>query len=94
MKRILLHLINWVGCCLVGSMGGKLVGQLMSYLFRGFLNDGAYAEAHPKKYLLGAFGIVVLTIVAAYILISMPLKWVMDKIDAKIEKFADDKEWD
>ena len=94
MKRMALHITNWVTYLVANSLLGKLWGRLFGYLFRGFLTDEAFAEQHPKKYLLGAIGVAILAIASSMLIIWFPLTQLMNFFDKKIEDFADDKEWD
>lgn len=94
MKRFGLHVTNWVAYVVSCSLLGKLWGTLFGFLFRGFLTDEGYAAEHPKKYLLGAIGIILLAVVSGMIVVVLPLKLLVNKMDSKIDEFADDKEWD
>lgn len=96
MKKILLHVTNWVGYYIAIGTLGDLWGKLFGYLFEGFLSDESYAAEHPKKYLLGAIGITLLAIVSGLIVIWAPLNYLMKKIDNKIEDHfeEDENEWD
>ena len=93
-KRTGLHLTNWIGFVVANGLLGRLWGMLFSFLFRGFLSDEAYAAEHPKKYLLGAIGIIILTVASSFIVIYWPLKTLCDFLDVKIDSFADEKGWD
>ena len=94
MKRIALKVTNYVAWFVASSLLGKCWGKLFGWLFIGFLTDEAYAEAHPKKYLLGVIGILLLICVSAYVVISLPINWLWNKTDKMIDDFADDKDWD
>lgn len=96
MKKILLHVTNWVGYYIAIGTLSDLWGKLFGYLFEGFLSDESYAAEHPKKYLLGAIGITLLAIVSGLIVICAPLSYLMKKIDSKIEDHfeEDENEWD
>lgn len=96
MKKILLHVTNWVGYYIAIGTLSDLWGKLFGYLFEGFLSDESYAAEHPKKYLLGAIGITLLAIVSGLIVIHAPLSYLMKKIDSKIEDHfeEDENEWD
>lgn len=94
MKRIILHVTNWVGYYIAIGTLSDLWGKLFGYLFEGFLSDESYAAEHPRKYLLGVIGILLLAILSGYIVIYMPLSYLMKKLDNKIEDFADENEWD
>lgn len=94
MKRIILHVTNWVGYYIAIGTLSDLWGKIFGYLFEGFLSDESYAAEHPKKYLLGVIGILLLAILSGYVVIYMPLSYLMKKLDNKIEDFADENEWD
>ena len=94
MKRIILHVTNWVGYYIAIGTLSDLWGKIFGYLFEGFLSDEGYATEHPKKYLLGVIGILLLAILSGYVVIYMPLSYLMKKLDNKIEDFADENEWD
>ena len=94
MKRLGLHVTNWVSYLVANSLLGKLWGTLFGFLFKGFLTDEAYAEQHPKKYLLGAIGIVILCLLSGCLIIWWPLTKLMEFFDLKIENLADGKDWD
>ena len=94
MKRMGLHLTNWIGFIVANAMLGRLWGMLFGYLFKGFLSDEAYAANHPKKFFLGTVGIMLLASVSSVVVIYYPLKRLCEFFDKKIEDFADDKEWD
>ncbi|MBO7449886.1 MAG: hypothetical protein J6U54_05905 [Clostridiales bacterium] len=94
MKRIGLHVTNWVGFVVANAQLGRLWGMLFGFLFRGFLTDEGYAAEHPKKYLLGAIGIVTLCVVSSFIVIYIPLNALCEFLDKKIDNLADEKEWD
>ena len=94
MKRIILHVTNWVGYYIAIGTLSDLWGKIFGYLFEGFLSDEGYATEHPKKYLLGVIGILLLAILSGYVVIYMPLSYLMKKLDTKIEDFADENEWD
>lgn len=93
MKRIGLHVTNWVGYLIANSLLGSLWGKLFGFLFKGFLTDEAYAKQHPKKYLLGAIGIILLSVLSGLVIIWWPLTKLMEFFTKKIEDL-DDKEWD
>lgn len=94
MKRTGLHVTNWVGFVVANAILGKLWGMLFGFLFKGFLTDEAYAEQHPKKYLLGAIGIILLAVLSSFIVIYYPLRALSEFLDKKIDDLADEKEWD
>lgn len=94
MKRIGLHVTNWVGFVVANALLGRLWGMLFGFLFRGFLTDEGYAAEHPKKFLLGAIGIVLLAVLSSFIVIYYPLKALCEFFDKKIDDLADEKEWD
>ena len=94
MKRIILHVTNWVGYYIAIGTLSDLWGKIFGYLFEGFLSDESYAAEHPRKYLLGVIGILLLAILSGYVVIYMPLSYLMKKLDTKIEDFADENEWD
>ena len=94
MKRMGLHLTNWVGFIVMNSLLGSLWGKLFGFLFEGFLTDEAYAEQNPTKFLLGVIGIMLLAVLSGLLIIWYPLKFVMEFFDKKIDEFADEKEWD
>ena len=93
MKKIILHVTNWVGYYIAIGTLSDLWGKLFGYLFEGFLSDESYAAEHPKKYLLGVIGILLLAIVSGYVVIYMPLSYLMKKLDNKIEYLEDENEW-
>ena len=68
--------------------------MLLGFCFKGFLEDEGYAVEHPKKYLLGVIGVILLLVAGSVCLISIPLNWIREKLDLKIDEFADEKEWD
>ena len=95
MKKMILHVTNWVGYYIAIGTLGDLWGKLFGYLFEGFLSDESYAAEHPKKYLLGVIGIILLALLSGLLLIAKPISWIMSKIDNKIEEHFEDKnEWD
>ena len=94
MKKIILHVTNWVGYYIAIGTLSDLWGKLFGYLFEGFLSDESYAAEHPKKYLLGVIGILLLAILSGYVVIYMPLSYLMKKLDNKIEDLEDQNEWD
>ena len=94
MKKIILHVTNWVGYYIAIGTLSDLWGKLFGYLFEGFLSDESYAAEHPKKYLLGVIGILLLAVSSGLLVIYMPLSYLMKKLDNKIEDFADENEWD
>lgn len=94
MKKMILHVTNWVGYYIAIGTLGDLWGKLFGYLFEGFLSDESYAAEHPKKYLLGVIGILLLAILSGYVVIYMPLSYLMKKLDNKIEDLEDENEWD
>lgn len=94
MKKIILHVTNWVGYYIAIGTLSDLWGKLFGYLFEGFLSDESYAAEHPKKYLLGVIGILLLAILSGYVVIYMPLSYLMKKLDNKIEDLEDENEWD
>lgn len=94
-KKMVLHITNWIGCYTASYLLGSLWGKLLGFLFKDFLSDEGYATEHPKKYLLGVIGIILLAFLSGLLLISKPIRWVMSKIDNKIEEhFEDENEWD
>lgn len=94
-KKMVLHITNWIGCYTASYLLGGLWGKLFGFLFKDFLSDEGYATEHPKKYLLGAIGIILLAFLSGLLLISKPISWIMSKIDNKIEEhFDDEEEWD
>lgn len=94
MKRLALKITDWVAFMIAASQLGRLWRTLFTYLFKGFVEDETFAENHPKKYLLGAIGIVLLTVLSGYFVVVMPLQWLFSKSLDKIDEFADDHEWD
>ena len=74
MKRMGLHLTNWIGFIVANAMLGRLWGMLFGYLFKGFLSDEAYAANHPKKFFLGTVGIMLLASVSSVVVIYFHLK--------------------
>lgn len=94
MKKIILHVTNWVGYYIAIGTLSDLWGKLFGYLFEGFLSDESYAAEHPKKYLLGVIGILLLAILSGYVVIYMPLSYLMKRLDNKIEDLEDENEWD
>ena len=94
MKRLALKITDWVAFMIAASQLGRLWGTLFTYLFKGFLEDETFAENHPKKYLLGAMGIVLFAGLSGWLVVAMPLKWLFSKSIDKIDEFADDHEWD
>ena len=94
MKRIVLHVTNWTGYLVANSLLGDLWGRLFGFLFKGFLTDEGYAAEHPKKYLLGVIGVMVLAIFSGMIVIWWPLTKLMEFFTEKIEDLSDEKEWD
>ena len=94
MKRTALKVTNMVAHMVASGLLGWFWGKLFSYLFRGFLSDDTYASEHPRKYLFGAIGILVLMNLSLVLVISLPLGWLKGKVDDRIDKFCDDKEWD
>ena len=94
-NKMILHITNWIGCYTASYLLGGLWGKLFGFLFKDFLSDEGYATEHPKKYLLGVIGIMLLALLSGLLLISKPIGWVMSKIDNKIEEhFEDEEEWD
>ena len=94
MKRIALHVTNWVSYLVANALLGKLWGMLFGFLFRGFLTDEGYAADHPRKYLFGVIGIILLAVLSSLLVIWWPLSKLMEFLDKKIEDVADEKEWD
>ena len=94
-NKMVLHITNWIGCYTALYLLGGLWGKLFGFLFEDFLSDEGYATEHPKKYLLGVIGIILLALLSGLLLISNPISWIMSKIDNKIEEhFEDEEEWD
>lgn len=96
MKKMILHVTNWIGYYIAIGTLGDLWGKLFGYLFEGFLSDESYAAEHPKKCLLGVIGITLLTVVSGLIVIWAPLNYLILKIESKIEDHfeEDENEWD
>lgn len=92
MLKMVLHVANWIGFYTSCGIAGKLSGNLFGRLFRRFLTDEAYAAEHPKKYLAGVAGICTVAIATTVALVWVPLKWIMDFIDSKIEEIPDKKD--
>ena len=96
MKKLILHIINWVGYYAGLGVLGHLLSKLYFGLFEGFLSDESYAAEHPYRYLLGFFGILFLGMGLVLGVVWFPLTKLMEFIDSKIEdiKDKDDEEWD
>lgn len=94
MKRIALKGANYAAYLVGCGVLGRLWGMLLGFCFKGFLEDEGYAAEHPKKYLLGVIGVILLSVAGSACLIGIPLNWIREKLDLKIDEFADEKEWD
>lgn len=92
MKKIILHLTNWVAYYSLCGISGRAWGNLFGFLFKGFLKDEAFAEAHPKRYLLGVIGIMLLAVCSGLMLIWWPLSLLMKVVDKKIDELPDEKD--
>lgn len=94
MKRVAMHLGNYAGYLSACGLVGYLIGRIFRFLFKDFLTDEDYAQSNPVKYLLGVFGILAISMLLTTCVILYPLEWIRNKLESKIDDFADDKEWE
>lgn len=92
-KTTILHVSNLIGYLGLSAIGGRLYGMFIAWIFRGFLHDEAYAEAHPKKFLLGCIGIIGFTAISAAVIVSWPLKKLYQWIDSKIDDLEEKEDF-
>ena len=95
-KKTTLHICNWTGYLISNALLGRVWGWLLSKVFNGALTDEVYANEHPKLFFLRVFGILLLGVVSAMVVITWPLTILMNLIDEKIDDIEEkeDKEWE